>query len=71
MHINFITTSMFIFADAYTNALTLGELSRYLNGDFFFYEDSLTRRNNHMIKQLDKYGKNHFFFLLHFLPSET
>ena len=43
MHINFINTSIFIYSETYKNALTLGELARYLNGDIFYYYDKTTR----------------------------
>ena len=43
MHINFINPSIFIYSETFKNALNLGELARYLNGDIFYYYDKTTR----------------------------
>ncbi len=39
MHVNFINVSIFIFSEAYKNAITMCELARYLNGDIYYYND--------------------------------
>ncbi|KAL4457088.1 hypothetical protein ABPG74_014726 [Tetrahymena malaccensis] len=44
MHINFINPSIFIFSDTFKNAITIGELARFLNGDIYYYYDKLTRQ---------------------------
>lgn len=45
MHLKFISVSTFIFSTTFCDAITQGELVRYLNGDLFYYNQPEHYRN--------------------------